>query len=416
MALAALMGTVTLAAGLLTCGGGAQPIPTPTASPATEATPHPADSAPCVPPTTWAPPERQAKSPLAKPPTEALLTTRKVLVGIVRDFGRDPDNAWAVGHAILALGPELELTNGRAAVDHLFEVYAERTEYGLGFPRKRGEVRIEPHSGLTLKALSEGGLRPEHKVRVGGQVTNLGQLHASTVCGAWIDGDEVSFDSWNDSPWALQAITMWAQDDLAWSSSGHAMTADSLTSAVVGKLHAETAFMRDAMAKGRTVEKRRQGVFAYTCGGAHLLQGAAYAVGRGFGSDVDRQRVADQWAVLLWRLPIELQAVDQVMSKQPEYTQILLVQRMKFLGHFLETTHKMAAMGLVEAAEADVVVLDTAIAELIATVQRIEATGMLGRMEAVRKQREQTYLDLIGDSAHAVRGIDMATGKGTIAL
>ena len=30
------------------------------------------------------------------------------------------------------------------------------------------------------------------------------------------------------------------------------------------------------------------------------------------------------------------------------------------------------------------------------------------------RDSEQVYLDLIGDSAHAVRGIDMATGKGSI--
>src|SRR5690606_11453591 len=118
------------------------------------------------------------------------------------------------------------------------------------------------------------------------------------------------------------------------------------TEAVVDKLHAETAFMRSAMQAGATVQKRKQGIFGYTCGGAHLIQGAHYAVARGFGSAAHRERAIAEIPVLFWRVDIELDAVDQAARQPPNYAPVLLEQRLKFLGHFLETVYRASALGL----------------------------------------------------------------------
>jgi hypothetical protein len=62
--------------------------------------------------------------------------------------------------------------------------------------------------------------------------------------------------------------------------------------------------------------------------------------------------------------------------------------------------------------------------ELVRTVDALDKLGIWANVAAVRSNpelaslrqngAEQVYLDLVGDSSHAVRGIDLATGKGSI--
>ncbi len=165
------------------------------------------------------------------------------------------------------------------------------------------------------------------------------------------------------------------------------------------------------------MQKRKQGIFAYTCGGSHLIMGAVYAVARGHGEPGDRELVAQELPTLLWRMDLELQSVDTLLPKHPEYTDILLDQRMKFLGHLLETTHKAAAMGVFVPDDAQQAQLKRALDELVKTVGSMEQLGLLTdeSLARLKAKNEQTYLDYIGDAAHAVRGIDLATGAGGIA-
>ncbi|NCG18100.1 MAG: hypothetical protein GWP91_03700 [Rhodobacterales bacterium] len=344
---------------------------------------------------------------------------RAVLQAVVEDHGRDPANPWAIGHAMLALGPDLVLTNDQPAIDWLFAEYADvqkvGDQVGLSFPTKKGPVRVEPHTDLLLKALTETGVSPDREVVVGGETFTVSQLYGRSLCAAWIDGERTAFGSWNDAPWALQGLSHWAPNDLAWTSDGnHAMTLDAWTHATVQKLTHETSFMRDAMGAGTVVQKRGQGIFAYTCGGAHLLQGATWAVGRGFGEDSDRAAIAQEVSVLIWRLDVELSTVDAALAQHPDYTVILLDQRMKFLGHFLESVHKAAAIGLFNPTDDEKVVIARAEQELIVTVDAIVEKGIIKELKKLQSANEQAYLDYVGDAAHALRGIDLHTGVGEV--
>jgi hypothetical protein len=192
------------------------------------------------------------------------------------------------------------------------------------------------------------------------------------------------------------------------------MTLDTYTSSVVTKLGEETAFMRQAIRTGGTVQKRGQGIFGYTCGGAHFLQSAAYAVAQGYGLPKDRERIREEVDVLFWRLDLELGIVDEALKQHPEYALVLIEQRMKFLGHFLETAHKLAALELYEPTAEQSVALSRGRSELVNTVGVLQAMGVFDRLDELRQSNEQTYLDFIGDSAHALRGIDLSTGQGSI--
>lgn len=359
------------------------------------------------------------RSPAAAPGDEALVAARTRLLGVVQDHARDPDNPWAIGHGLLALGADTTLTNGVDAVDHLFSAYAEELTVGdetlLRFPTSRGAVRIEPHADLVLKVLTETGVSPSRVVTVAGHEHTVGDLYRGSLARAWVQGESTGFASWNDTPWALQGLASWAPEDLTWTATGdHAMTMDAFTSASVAQLRSETAFLRDAIRDGRTVEKQRQYIFDYTCGGAHLFQGTVHAVGRGYGTETDRAQVAEELGVYFWRASGELAQLDSLLRSQPDYAPLLLEQRLKFTGHLLESAHKAWALGVATPTDEELVLIGVLRTQLVATVQAIDALGVWDRLDAVRAADEQVYLDYIGDAAHAVRAIDLSTGQGTV--
>lgn len=372
-----------------------------------------------IPDIVWRVAAEPMRSPAATPGDDALVAARSQLMDVVTEHARDPGNPWAIGHGMLALGKDAVLTNGVGAVDHLFAEYAEELVVGdqtfVRFPTSRGDIRIEPHADLVLKVLTEVGVQPERPVVVGGQPYTVGDLYRGSLARAWVDGDDTGFASWNDAPWALQGLTAYGPEELTWTAEGgHTMSLDSFTSASVAKLRFETAFMREAIANGTTVEKRRQFIFDYTCGGSHFFQGAAYAVARGYGTDGDRALVAEELGVYFWRASSELAQLDSLIRSEPDYAPILLEQRLKFTGHLLESAHKTWALGLAEPTDEERVLIDVLRTQVIATVQAIDALGIWDRLNDVRAADEQVYLDYVGDSAHALRALDLSTGDGVI--
>jgi len=103
------------------------------------------------------------------------------------------------------------------------------------------------------------------------------------------------------------------------------------------------------------------------------------------------------------------------LRQYPEYRAILLSQRLKFTGHFLETTHKLAAMGLFTPTPAQQDTMKRATADVVATALILEKVGMWEQLGGLKGgEQHQMFLDFVGDSCHAVRGLDLATGRGTV--
>lgn len=385
------------------CGEAAAP---PVASaPVADAAPRVA-LRPCVP---------GALSPLAIRPDEAVDTARATLDGIVRDHARDPENPWAVAHALLGLGPGFRLTNEREPVGWLYERYAILDDARLpDFPTRVGDIRVEPHTDLLLKSVVESGLSPATPVVVQGQERTLEDAWWGAVGRTWATGDVTSAGSWNDMPWSWMAIAGWAPARFTWHAGDHPMSADGFSAALVAKLRAETAFLREARAAGGTFRKQRQGIFAYTCGGAHLLQGAAYGVARGFGSDADRTAVVDEIRLLLWRFPHEMRQIDEALRSRPDLGLVLVSQRMKFLGHTLETVHRASAWGIFQPDDLEKVTLAGTLVELVRTMAALERMGVPASLPTIRASNEQLFLDYVGDAAHALKGLDLATGRASV--
>lgn len=398
--------------------------PGPTEAPVPAEVPIPAQPTPVAkaPQVDFALPQRHAKSPILAPSDAALDATRQILDDVVKLHALDPQNPWAIGHALMVYGPETKLANGAAAVPFLFEEYAQKTRVGdevlIAFPKVRGAIRIEPHTDLQLKFLTEIGIPPEATFKVEGEPHTMEELYRNSLYHAWVDArGATGFASLADTPWALQGLAAYAPAGITWEAEGaHPMSMDAFTDVVVADLKAQSAFLHEQMAAGEVMQKakdgKRAGIFTYGCGGAHALQGAGFAVSRGFGSPQARQWVLDEIPLLFWRYRQELDMVDRYLPQAPEYANALLNQRLKFLGHFLETTHKFAAYGLFEPTPEQVAVMMDARVELAKTVQTVQASGIFEQLPQYREQTNtyQLYLDYVGDSAHAIRGLDLSTG------
>lgn len=366
-------------------------------------------------------PARKAASPASLGEVPEILQTRAILDRWIRAEALDPTNPWAVKHAMLVYGGEVPLTDGRPAVEALFEDFAEIVEVDghawLDFPTQRaGDVRVEPHTDLLLKGMVHGGILPERQVRVNGKVFHVTDLYRHSLWKAWVVGEKTSGTSWDDMPWTLMALATWAPPHLAWTAEGdRPMNLDLLTHEVVTHLHAETQFLRHAMAKGERVRKQKQGIFGYTCGGAHLLQGAAYAVARGFGGPDDRRSIEGEIPALYFRFDQELAELDQAIAVNPDYRPVLLAQRLKFTGHFLEVAHEMAALGLYRPDPKQQETLKRAAAEVVATVAILDRLGLGTKLHGLKGgANHQLYLDYVGDSCHAAAGLDYALGRRQI--
>ena len=377
-------------------------------------------------------PTRVGRTPVPLPTTEPRYAgTAARLEAFVTQWGREPGDPWAIGHAMLALGPEMKLTNDEPAVPWLLRTFAVEYRTGgkalLRFPKSVGKVRVEPHTALMLKIFAELGVDPDLSVEVQGAKHPVSDLYRGVLIGASLEPqrNRSSFDSPNDMPWALQALATWAPlrppaeggpPDLRWvAGDGAKMSLRDFTVFNTSVLIAESQALFTMMETGAAFEKKGQGVLKYTCGGAHLLQGVAYATARGLNTPLGEKALAAQVELAFWRLPRELALYDQLSKAHPEHADLLLVQRLKFTGHFVETTHKMAAMGLFSPTEAQRAMMVGAADQIVLTVEALRGRGVLDRMPALRKENEQMALDLIGDSAHAARGLRLALGEGVIA-
>ncbi|HCH61945.1 MAG: hypothetical protein CL927_15250 [Deltaproteobacteria bacterium] len=366
-------------------------------------------------------PKRDGRTPTPLPAEDRYKSTAAFLEQVVRQRAAEPDNPWAIGHGLVAVGKDLVLSNGKPAVDHVFESYAERFEVDghafVRFPRKKGTVRVEPHAALMLKAFTEAGVSPNRTVTVQGAPATVADLYRGVLISAAVDpaSGKSTFSSPNDMPWALQALATWAppNDDLHWEAiNGTVMSLDDFAMLNASVLLAESQPLFDTIQAGAALEKRGQGVFKFTCGGAHLLQGTAYAIGRGHTTALGQKGIQGQVVLMFWRLPAELKIYDDLMKRidKEEHMVLLLVQRLKFTGHFLETMHKMAILGLYTPSPSQQQMLTGAADQVSLTVKALQSRGVFDRLDEIRAQNEQLYLDIVGDSAHALRGLRLAMG------
>jgi len=343
--------------------------------------------------------------------TPELAEARAALAALVaRDAGSSVQHPWALGHAVMALGPDLRVGD-ELAVDAIPREWGQVGPDGaIGFPASAGGVPVEPHPALFLKEYAELGLSPDKQAIFAGHSYPLADLWRSTLHRTWADKETTSYGAWNAMAWALHGIALWAPTGVSWDSTGHQMDLNTLTDQFVWAYKGANLALTQGMKTNTPVQKRGQGIFGWSCGGAHAFQSALVATSLGLGSDQSRAAMQEQIDVLFWRYGMELAQTDSAIEQAPQYMPLILVQRLKFVGHFLESVHRASALGVMEATPERQAIAEKAMQDLIDTVQMVKKQGYLADPSIVKKARHQSWLDLLGDSAHAIHAIDMATG------
>jgi hypothetical protein len=317
----------------------------------------------------------------------------------VRPGASDPTNAWALAHGLTGFGAEHTASDGRRAIEVLSHDFI-RTE-GEGatkryhFPEKAADGQpVEPHTDLIVKSMLEAGvpLVARLPLRDGGGVS-LDALLGELLGRLRLPADDAG---WHDFAWTLGAAI---GADRATTPSGPA-----LAEAALAYVEGQQSFLVPAMRARRPelVEKRKQLIYSHTCGGLHVMQAALQAVAR-HGDAAAKARALEQLEILFFRWQAERVIYMRTRRENPQYAILLRTQELKFHGHVLETLALAHRWGLLPATGENRTRAGLVLRDLAATVEALEEA--YADLPKVRKSREQTYLDLIGDGCHAIRGL-----------
>lgn len=326
-------------------------------------------------------------------------------------FAADPKNPWALAHGITALGANFVAADGRKAADVMvgdFLLENRQPDGGWGPGARYGFARyapdgtpIEPHTNLITKTLVNAGtpLSTKYKTKAGNALTlkdlveeaRKGFVHVPT-------NDEY----WRDVAWTLDLLSqVTPPSDAAF---------NKVMDDALGELERANLDLKNGLQQGAAlVPKRKQGIYAHSCGGLHFQQAViSWArhpeVRKRWGKRVD-----EQIDILFYRLESERQQYDAALTAGGnEYKLAVLTQMVKFYGHFLETTARLKTDLKWTPDERQKQAVAKAKAYLDHAVRMLEAdkTFTDARMKALKKEKPQIYLDLIGDSCHASHGWD----------
>ncbi len=352
---------------------------------------------------------------------------KTLLSSVIDREAGNPANAWALAHGILAKGPDFAATDGRRAIDVLVNDFLQAEKLpglkGLQpfFPKEtEAGLPVEPHTDLILKTLVEAGLSLDEPLTKAAGAPTLERLLRSSrarhVASPGSKGKE-AFASPDDVAWSIQA---WCQGSYAgapetWrASNGKDEEVHAVALQQLEMLEAETWFMRQAMIDGSTVKKQRQGIFGFTCGGAHLYQAVTACAKAGYPKDDKaKARIAKLNEIYLWRIPLETKMVEEAMQVAPKLAPLLYNQDVKFLGHLLESLGKAERDGLFIPTPEERLLLQDAEGRLLAHVLQMkklrvyEPAMLAGWMNSKESGTRQFYLDVVGDASHAYRGLSI---------
>lgn len=434
-------GPLLLAAALLAFSGCRESDPEASSPAPASETPsaEPAAATPARPPNAGGPAGSGAASPtpaatpaptLAAAPDLSADEERRAIEAlrrVAREGAADPGNPWALAHGVLAFGADFRTRDGENALGRIVSAYLEEREIpGAGggtlrvhaFPREREGVRVEPHRDLVLKNAIERDAFPEGPFGgVEGAPSRVDLVRSSQATFEFRPGARgaAAFPRPDDVAWSVQAYCQEAERAGAeWvAASGMAVRLDEVAAALIATLEDATRFLAEARARGAArVQKRRQGIFAFTCGGAHLYQAAEACAAAGFGGPEARERVREQTALYLWRGAVENALYDEAIAQAPRLAALVVNQRVKFLGHLLESLGKAERDGLWRPTAEEAQALAGARRALLRAALQLEESGVYRRLAEVRAGSEQFYLDLVGDACHALRGLEIQAELG----
>jgi len=354
---------------------------------------------------------------LASPALAGALSTEAQLRSQCLLHAADPKNPWGLAHGICAFGKSYAASDGRRAADVILNDFLQKgaatgatLPYSFARYAKDG-TPVEPHTNLHVKTLVLAGLplTTAFETRAAGKVT-LGDLVKGVQRGfVHVPGNPAY---WADVGWTLDllaAVHTPGPSAVFTNGAGTAIDFNRVMEDALAELERAQADLLAALDAGQAeVPKRKQGLYAHPCGGLHLVQAVFHwarfpAVRKAWGKRLERQV-----AVLGWRLGSERRQYEAALQAAPTpYHRRLLVQMVKFYGHFLETYGRLRVEKTWKWSAADKQRVATARALLDDAVRKLQGLGAFERYDEVVRMDRQVALDLVGDSCHAVHGLDL---------
>lgn len=345
--------------------------------------------------------------------------SREVIQGAVQDLSRwvergakDTKNAWAMAHALLAFGPDAPANDGRRLADVIVEDFSESATFEgkelVVFPRRSaaGEV-AEVHRNLFTKSLVEVGVPLERTFRLKDDTTvSLKGLLESALHPTVMPKDD---QGWHDFAWTasalLQGSTLWPE---LFDASPVKLKPKALAQGMLNYAREQQAFLEPLAAakKPELLEKKKQFIYSHHCGGLHVIQAAVTAAAV-LGDPASKKLAQTQLDLVRFRYRAERRIYAESRQKMPEYELLLLVQELKFYGHVLETlalAHRQGLLASTPELETEVAAI---VKDLFETLRKLGPH--YGQLSKIRQVREQTYLDMVGDGCHAIRGLREAS-------
>jgi hypothetical protein len=349
----------------------------------------------------------------ATPPREnaqRLTPALKVLRDVLQTEAQEAADPWSICHAMLGVGPTLQLTNGKPAIDHLIETFLRRDANGRPYfevEGSNGQVG-EQHPFLVLKKLVEMNLQPElwRPLAEGGLEKQRRPLNAA---------------DWDGITWLL-----WAAVQLPGYSAGTVVGPDKVTLGDLAQGVVERVELGDRPVEaslstnGEAGFKRpsandpsaRDSIWRYTCGGQHLLQTLIACQERGYLPAEARTRVEARIVTFVRRLNGEANSrsgerrrglEEKVDPRMVEHYYALDI--LKLLGHGLETLGRARDAGL-GSEPALARAAREAIQRLDASQVGLQRTMALGPFLASMRQKSPvTWRQWIGDGCHTLHGL-----------
>ncbi len=355
-----------------------------------------------------------------QPPREAtreeIVKTIALLESQVRGPAGDDKHPWALAHGLVAFGPSFKTQSGKRAVDVIASFAEERDVGGKKlwlFPARKGESLVEPHRHMLVKTLleSELGLDEKLTTSTGASVSLRTLVQHARSDAALPEGDS----AWHHAAWTLS--TLHTADGLGVAAPAGALTTEALATAALDRLEADHKIVSDyagplesAFESGSTLREakaKKTGIYGHSCGGLHLVQAVLSTNEKA--DDERRARVKRQLGVLLFRYESERHTLIKLLKAHPSQGLLLRVQRLKLYGHLAETVTLARSLGYIDQDSDGGKKLWQlnlrAAADVVDVAKELDAGGVYLRLDSIRAQREQTYLDLIGDACHGIRGL-----------
>ena len=382
-------------------------------------------------------PNSGAPGAAPRPPTSAVALTlaqveqaEAVLTQGVKAGASDVHSAWALAHGLIAFGRDFRLPGGQTAVSAIGRLLvASGSPKRWAFPPGSAVAPSEPHPFLVLDVLLQVGVPlTERLTTQDGTQVSVRDLVSQALSEARVPADH---GAWVDAPWLMDLTTRVGDLGAA------ATLRQGLASGALSQLAQDTQLIADyrgsdaaAFAPSSPLfaaKREKLGIYGHHCGGLHFMQGALQlaasarapgAAGTPEGATPAGEtlgKLRPQLELLVRRSQLEGAAyaeLERATAANPDARRLILVQQLKFFGHTAETLGLARELKLYDPEQAAGKDLDNGLLTAAAHVVRVTAaltqSGAYANLEAIKRERAQTYLDLIGDGCHALRGLRRA--------